>query len=157
MLTPGTVAPPFRLQNDRAEEVTEKQLHGSWTALYFYPKDDTPGCTTEACSFRDSYPQLLKAGVQVIGVSKDSVRRHQAFKQKYALTFMLLADTAHEMAEAYEVWVEKSMYGKSYWGMERSTYLISPAGVIVAAYPNVTPTGHAQLLIAELAVVQTAP
>lgn len=121
-----------------------------WTVLYFYPKDNTPGCTTEACGFRDNFAMLTQMGVTVVGVSPDSSKKHAGFVQKYELPFTLLADEAHELAEAYGVWVEKSMYGKKYMGIERSTFIIDPNGVIRKEWRKVSVTGHVSEVAAAL-------
>jgi peroxiredoxin Q/BCP len=112
--------------------------------LYFYPKDDTPGCTTQACDLRDNYEAIEAQGGVVLGVSPDSPASHVKFKQKYGLTFPLLSDEDHRVAEVYGVWKEKSMYGKKFWGIERSTFVIDEEGVVIEAWRKVKPKGHAQ-------------
>jgi peroxiredoxin Q/BCP len=125
-------------------------LRGSHVVLYFYPKDDTPGCTTEACSFRDAWAELQRRGVKVYGVSRDSVKSHQKFTEKYELPFTLLSDEGGAVAQKYGVWVEKSMYGKSYMTMARTTFYIQPDGVIGHVWQQVKPEGHAEEVLAYL-------
>ena len=146
-LEPGQPAPDFSLQADDGSTVSLSDLAGSTIALYFYPKDDTTGCTAQACEFRDMRADYDAAGVRVIGVSPDPLKSHVKFRDKYALPFTLLSDPDHETAEAYGVWVEKSMYGKTYMGVERSTFVIGPDGVIVQALYKVKPKGHAASLL----------
>ncbi len=123
---------------------------GKTVILYFYPKDDTPGCTTEACSFRDEHAAFKKKGAVVIGVSPDSPKKHVKFIEKFSLPFTLLADEDHKVAEAYGVWVEKSMYGKTYMGVERSTFVIGPDGKLKAVYRKVKPAEHTAEVLAAL-------
>lgn len=137
ILAAGSQAPDFTLLSDAGDEVTLSQLKGKNVVLYFYPKDDTPGCTTEACDFRDNLAQLTALGAVVLGVSPDSVKSHAKFKAKFELPFALLADEKTEVAEAYGVWREKSMYGKAYMGIVRSTFLIDSQGVVRNAWDNV--------------------
>jgi len=146
-LEPGQPAPDFSLQADDGSTVSLSDLAGSTIALYFYPKDDTTGCTAQACEFRDMRADYDAAGVRVIGVSPDPLKSHVKFRDKYALPFTLLSDPDHVTAEAYGVWVEKSMYGKTYMGVERSTFVIGPDGVIVQALYKVKPKGHAASLL----------
>ena len=146
-LEPGQPAPDFSLQADDGSTVSLSDLAGSTIALYFYPKDDTTGCTAQACEFRDMRADYDAAGVRVIGVSPDPLKSHVKFRDKYALPFTLLSDPDHETAEAYGVWVEKSMYGKTYMGVERSTFVIGPDGVLVQALYKVKPKGHAASLL----------
>ena len=146
-LEPGQPAPDFSLQADDGSTVSLSDLAGSTIALYFYPKDDTTGCTAEACEFRDMRADYDAAGVRVIGVSPDPLKSHVKFRDKYALPFTLLSDPDHETAEAYGVWVEKSMYGRTYMGVERSTFVIGPDGVLVQALYKVKPKGHAASLL----------
>lgn len=147
---PGQPFPAFSLQSDTDELVTQSQLLGTWTVLYAYPKDDTPGCTTQACSLRDSYDRLTAAGIQVLGLSPDSPAKHRAFREKFSLPFQLLSDPDHALAEQLEVWVEKSLYGNRYMGMERTTFVIDPKGVVQAVLPKVTPKGHIDTLLKQL-------
>ena len=139
----GKPAPPFTLETDSGARLSLKDLRGRTVILYFYPKDDTTGCTTEACEFRDLFPRFEKGKAVVLGISPDSVKRHQNFKKKYTLPFTLLADTDHAVAEQYGLWVEKTFYGRKYMGVERTTYIIGPDGKITTIFPKVSPTGHA--------------
>jgi peroxiredoxin Q/BCP len=150
VLVPGTKAPAFRLPSDSGREVALKDFKGRPVVLYFYPKDDTSGCTTEACGFRDSWRAVQAAGAAVLGVSPDGVASHQKFKRKYELPFSLLADEDHAVAEAYGAWGEKSMYGRKYFGVLRTTYLIDPRGKIVQVFEKVKPRGHAAEVLAAL-------
>jgi peroxiredoxin Q/BCP len=146
-LEPGQQAPDFSLQADDGSTVSLSDLGGGTVALYFYPKDDTTGCTTQACDFRDMKADYDAAGVRVIGVSPDPLTSHVRFRDKYGLPFTLLSDPDHEAAEAYGVWVEKSRYGRTYMGVERSTFVIGPDGVIAQALYKVKPQGHAASLL----------
>lgn len=143
MLTPGTKAPPFSLASDSGEPVTLTGLKGKKVVLYFYPKDDTSGCTVEACEFRDSWSAVKKSGAVVLGVSPDDVASHGKFKKKFNLPFSLLADPDHAVAERYGVWGEKSMYGRKYFGINRTTFVIDEAGRILKVFEKVKPKGHA--------------
>ena len=147
----GDEAPDFKLQTDDGSEITLGDFRGRPVVLYFYPKDDTSGCTVQACEFRDTLPRFDEAGSLVLGISPDPVQSHQKFKQKYDLNFPLLADEEHLVAEAYGVWKEKSMYGRKYWGVERSTFLIGEDGKIKRAWRKVRPKGHAEAVAGELA------
>ncbi len=142
-LEAGQAAPDFSLRADDGSTVDLASLRGTTVALYFYPKDDTTGCTAEACEFRDMKADYDAAGVRVIGVSPDPLKSHVKFRDKYDLPFTLLSDPDHEAAEAYGVWVEKSMYGRTYMGIERSTFVIGPDGTIRQALYKVKPKGHA--------------
>lgn len=146
----GDSAPLFTLEDDAGNEVSLKDFSGKTVVLYFYPKDDTPGCTVEACSFRDVYDEILALGAVVLGVSPDSAVRHNRFKDKYALPFRLLSDPAHTVLAAYGAWGEKKLYGKTYEGVLRSTYVIGPDGIIAGAFPKVAPKDHAAEIIALL-------
>ncbi len=150
MLEPGAQAPAFALPADDGSTVRLADLRGRTVVLYFYPKDDTSGCTTEACEFRDSWRAVQAAGAVVLGVSPDDVASHRKFKAKYALPFPLLADTDHAVAEAYGAWGEKSMYGKKYFGILRMTFIIDGAGRIRTIFPKVKPKGHAAEVLAAL-------
>jgi peroxiredoxin Q/BCP len=143
MLTPGQKAPSFSLASDSGETISLAGLKGKKVVLYFYPKDDTSGCTVEACEFRDSWPAVRKAGAVVLGVSPDDVGSHVKFKKKFALPFPLLADPDHAIAERYGVWGEKSMYGRKYLGIHRTTFIIDEEGRIVKVFERVKPKGHA--------------
>ena len=151
----GTPAPDFTLPANDGSTVRLADLRGKPVLLYFYPKDDTPGCTTEACSFRDNWQALQGHGIVVLGVSRDDVKSHRKFADKYGLPFPLLADEGGMVAQQYGVWVEKSMYGKSYMTMQRASFYIRPDGTIGLVWPKVTPEGHAAdaltVIIADLA------
>lgn len=142
MLNVGDKAPEFKLKNDAGEEIALKDFKGKNVVLYFYPKDDTPGCTKEACDFRDLQKKFDKKNAVIIGVSPDSVDSHVKFKKKYGLPFYLLSDPDKKMLESYGVWKEKSMYGRKYMGVERTTILIDAAGKIDKIFPKVSVTGH---------------
>jgi peroxiredoxin Q/BCP len=144
MLQEGTIAPDFTLAADGGGEVSLSDYRGKKVVLYFYPKDNTSGCTTEACGFRDDYSYLLAAGAAVLGVSPDSVKSHDGFKAKYSLPFALLSDPDHRVAEMYGAWGEKKMYGKTYEGILRSTFLIDEEGRILRVFPKVKPAEHSQ-------------
>ena len=150
MLTPNSPLPTFSVHDQDNQTVTQADLLGAWSVLYFYPRDETPGCTIQACSFRDANHELTAHGVKVFGISKDSAASHRKFRTNHQLPYTLLADTDHQMAEAFGVWVEKSMYGKKYMGMDRSTFIVRPDGTIAAAYPSVDPNGHASFILEEL-------
>jgi peroxiredoxin Q/BCP len=143
MLEKGDVAPDFALPADDGSVVRLGDLKGSKVILYFYPKDDTSGCTTQACELRDALPRIDEGGARVLGVSPDPVTSHVKFKNKYQLNFPLLSDEDHAVAEAYGVWKEKSMYGRTYWGIERSTFIIDEDGVILEVWRKVKAKGHA--------------
>ncbi len=145
----GKQAPAFSLPSDDGKTVSLKDLRGKRVVLYFYPKDDTPGCTTEACAFRDALPDFSGADAVVLGVSKDSVASHQKFKTKFKLNFPLLSDTAG-VCEAYGVWKLKNMYGRTYMGIERSTFIIDANGKVSAEWRKVSVSGHAAEVIKTL-------
>lgn len=147
---PGSAAPDIELLTDSGEPFRLASLRGSNVVLYFYPKADTPGCTKEACAFRDDSPKLEAANTVVVGVSPDKPAAQAKFKQKFGLPFTLLADTDHKAAEAYGVWVEKSMYGKKYMGVERATFIIGADGNIRKVFPKVKVEGHAAEVLAAL-------
>jgi thioredoxin-dependent peroxiredoxin len=146
----GKMAPDFKLKTDGGGEVSLKSLRGQKIVLYFYPKDDTSGCTREACDFRDAMARIEKAGATVIGVSPDNVERHDKFKAKYDLPFRLAADVDHKVALAYGVWVEKSMYGRKYMGIDRSTFLIDGEGRLARIWSKVKVPGHVEEVLAAL-------
>jgi peroxiredoxin Q/BCP len=150
MLQEGTLAPDFTLPTDGGGEVTLSDYRGKKVVLYFYPKDDTPGCTTEACNFRDDYSAIIAAGAAVLGVSPDTVKSHDKFKAKFSLPFALLSDPEHQVAEMYGAWGEKKMYGKSSMGIIRSTYIIDEEGKILKVFPRVSPKEHSQEVLAVL-------
>jgi peroxiredoxin Q/BCP len=139
----GQLAPDFTLPTDTGESLTLSSLRGQWVVLYGYPKDDTSGCTTQACEFRDAFPRFSTKKSVILGISPDPVKSHQKFKAKYELPFTLLADTEKVALQAYDIWKEKSMYGKKYMGVERTTFVIDPAGRIVKVFEKVKPAGHA--------------
>lgn len=143
VVTEGSKAPPFTLPTDSGDTVSLSDFLGARVVLYFYPKDDTPGCTTQACDFRDRSVSFKETGTVVLGVSPDSVASHAEFKEKFDLAFPLLVDEDHAICEEYGVWKEKSMYGRKYWGVERSTFLIDEMGVVVKVWRKVNPEGHA--------------
>lgn len=148
-LEPGSKAPAFTLTADDGHKVRLSDFAGKPVVLYFYPKDDTPGCTKEACAFRDAQADLKKAGAVVLGVSADDAASHRKFRDKYKLNFPLLADTDHKVAEKYGAWREKNMYGKISLGIQRSTYLIDPVGKVAHVWKRVKVDGHdAQVLAA---------
>jgi peroxiredoxin Q/BCP len=147
----GKKAPAFTLKNQDGETVKLSDLAGERIVLYFYPKADTPGCTTQACSIRDRAKDYKKAGVRVIGVSADEPEALAAFKKKYKLPFDLLGDPSKKMIEKYGQWVEKSMYGKKYMGIQRSTFIIGPTGKVEAYLPKVQPKKHDDLVFKALA------
>ena len=138
----GDKAPDFTLPTDGDGRITLSKLKGKKVIVYFYPRDDTPGCTKEACAFRDNFPQFGKSGAVVIGISKDSAAAHDKFKAKYKLPFTLGSDKELEAAKAFGVWVEKSLYGRKYMGMERATFLIDVKGVIRGIWHKVKVNGH---------------
>ena len=150
MLQQGMSAPDFVLDADDGSAISLSSFSGKTIVLYFYPKDDTPGCTKEACGFRDAWDQFLEKGAVVLGVSPDKTQSHAKFRTKYELPFKLLADPEARVLKAYGAWGEKSMYGKSYEGVLRSTFVIDKDGTIVKVFPNVKPEGHAQEILALL-------
>jgi peroxiredoxin Q/BCP len=136
-------AADFTLESDSNELVTLSMLKGQTVVLYFYPKDDTPGCTQEACEFRDLFPRFTRGKAVILGVSPDSPRKHANFRKKYNLPFTLLSDKDHKVAELYGLWVEKTFWGRKYMGVERTTYIIGPDGKIKNVFSKVSPGGHA--------------
>jgi peroxiredoxin Q/BCP len=140
----------IKLTDDSGSLVSLRDFLGSYVVLYFYPKDDTPGCTVEACSFRDTNQDLVAKGVKVIGVSKDSVKSHQKFKTKHSLPFPLWADEDHILAETFGIWQEKKFMGRAYMGMVRATFVIDPNGIIIKVWDTVNPVTHTQEVIAFL-------
>jgi peroxiredoxin Q/BCP len=147
MLKQGDKAPDFTATTDGGETTKLKDLRGKRVVLYFYPKDNTPGCTKEACDFRDSITKFRRKGVVVLGVSPDGVKSHQKFKAKFDLPFPLLADEDHAIAEAYGAWQEKSMYGRKYMGIVRSTFVIDEKGTIAEVHEKVKVKGHVDQLL----------
>jgi thioredoxin-dependent peroxiredoxin len=143
MIKEGTTAPAFKTTDADGETVSLKELKGQKVVLYFYPKDDTPGCTKEACSFRDAWAKFKKRGITVLGVSPDSEASHKKFETKYNLPFTLLADKDHAIADAYGVWGEKKFMGRTYMGVQRTTFLIDEKGKIKKVFEKVKPEDHA--------------
>jgi len=150
MVTEGQLAPTFTLPSDTGEDISLESFRGRPVVLYFYPKDDTPGCTTQACGIRDVWGELQRKGAVVLGVSPDSPKKHAKFKEKYRLPFTLLSDEEHVVAEQYGTWVEKSMYGKTYMGMERSTFVIDAEGNVAKVMRKVKAADHADDVLAAL-------
>ncbi len=150
MLNVGDLAPDIRLRTDSGEEFQLSQLRGRRVVLYFYPKADTPGCTTEACEFRDGIAGFAKKGAAVVGVSPDKPAAQAKFKTKYNLSFPLLADEEKSAAQAYGVWKEKNMYGRKTMGIERTTFVIDPHGKIEKIYSKVKAKGHAKQVLGEI-------
>lgn len=146
----GKKAPDFKLPDQNGKLHKLKDYIGKYVVLYFYPKDMTSGCTVEAQSFRDKLKEFQKLGAEVIGLSKDSVKRHKKFEEKEGLNFTLLADEACEVVQKYGVWVEKSMYGKKYMGIQRDSFLIGPDGKILKHYEKVKPQEHVQEVLADI-------
>lgn len=140
----GKKAPPFSASSSENKTIKLTDLKGKVVVLYFYPKDDTPGCTTEACGFRDAYARLARSGIVVLGVSPDSLESHRRFIEKFSLPFPLLADTDQAISKAYGVWQEKSMYGKKYMGVARTTFVIDRDGRLAHVFEKVKPAGHEQ-------------
>lgn len=153
MIKPPYDAPDFLLPDDTGAVHTLKDFAGKWLVLYFYPKDDTPGCTTEACSLRDARDDLAELGAEIVGISKDEPSSHEKFKAKHLLNFTLLSDSEGETIEAYGAWGAK-MFGK--FGIIRKTFIINPNGKVVKVYGRVTPLGHGEQVVAELQKLQSA-
>ena len=149
----GQKAPAFKLPDQTGAIHQLKDHLGKWVLVYFYPKDDTPGCTAEACSLRDNFPKFKKINTVVLGVSVDPVKKHEKFATKYNLPFTLLADEDKQMVEKYGVWAEKSMYGRKYMGTLRTSFLIDPTGKIAKIYEGVKPATHAEEVLADLKVI----
>lgn len=148
MLQAGQKAPDFNLLNEKGESVTWGDFENQKVILYFYPKDDTPGCTTQACSYRDHFDEFVKRGYKIIGVSKDDVKSHQRFLGKYELNFTLLSDPDTTVIQAYDCWKEKSLYGKKYMGTARTIFVIDEHGIIQKVFENVDPKGDVQQVLA---------
>ena len=151
LLHPGAKAPDFSTTDQSGKKITLKDHRGKKVVLYFYPKDDTPGCTKEACAFRDHFAEFKQLGVEVFGVSVDTEKSHKSFAEKFKLPFTLLADTDKKIVNAYGVWGEKSMYGRKYMGTNRVTYLINESGYIAAVFPKVKPQEHPEEILALIA------
>ncbi|CAL1124822.1 unnamed protein product [Cladocopium goreaui] len=147
----GKKAPDFTLTSDSGEKIKLSSLQGGPVVLYFYPKDDTPGCTKEACAFRDQKSAIKKSGATVLGVSPDDVESHVKFRDKYKLNFPLLADAGHKVADKYGAWREKNMYGKKSMGIQRSTFLIDPAGKVAKVWKRVKVDGHDEEVLTAIA------
>jgi peroxiredoxin Q/BCP len=152
MSTPevGDVAPSVALPDETGTIHSLSDQHGRWIVLYFYPEDDTPGCTTEACQFRDLNETYADTGAEVWGVSPDNASSHRRFREKFDLPFTLLSDEDHDVATRYGAWQEKNNYGRKYWGIVRSSYLIDPEGKVARAWPRVKADGHAAAVLAAL-------
>ena len=149
-LPSGVPAPNFKLPDENGEPHELKEYLGKTVVLYFYPKDDTPGCTKEACNFRDDYSAYQQAGVTILGISPDNSRSHSRFTNKYELPFKLLADEDHHICEVYGVWGLKKMMGRQYYGVQRTTFLISPDGMIARVFENVKPDQHSHEVLEAL-------
>lgn len=156
MLQLGDNAPDFELSDQNGDPVKLSDLKGQTIILYFYPRADTPGCTTQACGVRDRGPDYKAAGARVIGISPDTVDSVKKFADKFNLDFTLLADADHAVAEKYGTWVEKSMYGKKYMGVQRATFVIDPKGKIARAFPKVSPKTHDEIVLKALAELAAA-
>ena len=152
--TVGKPAPPFMLSTDSGDAVSLNDFKGKTVVLYFYPKDDTSSCTVEACEFRDTMPRFRKGKAVILGVSPDSVKSHVKFRQKYKLTFPLLADIDHAVADRYGVWQEKMLYGRKYMGVERTTFLIDGKGVLRKVFEKVKSAGHADEVAEAIAAMK---
>jgi len=152
----GELAPDVALPDEEGTVHRLADQRGRWTILYFYPEDDTPGCTKEACQFRDLDEEIRDTGGDVWGVSPDGASSHQGFREKFNLPFTLLSDPDHGLAEAYGAWQLKSLYGREYWGIQRSTFLIDPDGQIARAWPKVKADGHAAEVLTALAEARAA-
>ncbi|MCA9358838.1 thioredoxin-dependent thiol peroxidase [Candidatus Kaiserbacteria bacterium] len=150
MLVEKDIAPKFTLLDQGGQKQSLSAQKGKWVLIYFYPKDDTPGCTKEACTIAEVYNDFSKMGVTVFGVSKDSVASHKKFADKYSLPFSLLSDEEGKVIEAYGAWKEKSMFGKKYMGINRISYLINPKGKVEKVYPKVSPATHALDILKDL-------
>jgi peroxiredoxin Q/BCP len=149
-LKEGNPAPTFKVQDDEGNQFDLTQAKGSKVVLFFYPKDDTPGCTKESCEFRDLLPEFHKAGAKVYGISADDVESHKGFKSKYSLNFPLLADVGHKIASAYDVWGPQEWQGKTYEGIKRTTFVIDEDGKLEKIYANVNPVGHAETVLSDI-------
>jgi thioredoxin-dependent peroxiredoxin len=150
MLESGAKLPVVRLADDSGTTISTKDLLGKPLVLYFYPKDDTPGCTNEASQFRDMQKDFQKKGAQIVGVSRDSVASHQKFKEKYGIPFRLLSDVESKLCDAFGVIVEKNMYGKKSLGVQRSTFLFDASGKLIHVWPKVSVNGHAEDVLSKL-------
>lgn len=156
MVAQGDAAPDFTLPDQEGNDVTLSELRGRPVVLYFYPKADTPGCTTQACGIRDHRADYERSGARVVGVSPDTVAAQKKFAEKFNLDFTLLADENHEVAELYGVWGEKKMYGKSYMGVQRATFIIDPEGKVAHVIPKASPKTHDDVVLAALGDLASA-
>jgi peroxiredoxin Q/BCP len=154
MLAQGSAAPDFLLPDQTGKQHRLSDYRGQWVVLYFYPKDMTSGCTTEACNFRDEFPAFGKLNAVILGISKDKIKDHEKFVNKYQLPFVLLSDENSSVCETYGTWQEKSLYGKKYMGIVRSTFLIDPKGKITKVYPKVNVQEHARQLLTDLSQIK---
>jgi peroxiredoxin Q/BCP len=154
MITTGEKAPDFTLTADDGREISLRDYVGRKVILYFYPKDDTPGCTREAVEFKEVSDQFQKEGAVIVGVSKDNVESHRKFKEKYSLPFTLLSDPVAKVLQLYGVWKEKKLYARTFMGIERTTFLIDEKGVVVKVYQKVKPEGHAEVCLLDLKATQ---
>lgn len=154
--TVGTMAPAFTLEDQDGNPVSLEGQRGRWVVLYFYPEDDTPACTTQACDLRDSWSALQESGVAVLGVSPDDAASHRKFRDKYQLPFPLLVDEGHRVAERYGAWGEKQLYGRTYIGLIRTTVIIDPDGRVAQVFPRTRAAGHAARILAALERLQAA-
>ncbi|MFZ0341824.1 MAG: thioredoxin-dependent thiol peroxidase [Gaiellaceae bacterium] len=153
MVSEGEPAPDFTATTDTGERVSLSDFRGKPVVLYFYPRDDTPGCTAQACGIRDAYAEFERVGAVVLGVSPDGEKKHAKFKAKYELPFTLLADPEHEVAERYGTWGEKRYMGKTFWGVSRMTFLVGPDGTVAKVFPKVKPDAHADDVLAALSSI----
>ena len=156
MLSEGDAAPDFTLPDQDGKEVSLSGLRGETVVLYFYPRADTPGCTTQACGVRDHLPSYEETGAVVLGVSPDPVKAVKKFHDKQGLNFTLLADADHAVCDRYGVWAEKSRYGRTFWGAQRSTFVIDPEGTVASVIPKVSPKTHDEVVLAALAELTAA-
>lgn len=154
MLAEGRPAPDFTLPDQHGDAVSLASHRGKWVVVYFYPRADTPGCTTQACGIRDRSAEYEAAGAEVMGISPDPVSAVEKFARKHGFHFTLLADEAHSVAEEWGVWAEKSMYGKTYWGVQRSTFIVDPDGKIALIFPKVSPKTHDDQVLGALRELQ---
>jgi len=152
----GDRAPEFKLASTEGKKIALKDFKGQWVVLYFYPKDDTPGCTKEACGFRDSLSSIKSQDAVVLGVSTDGMPSHDKFRQKYELNFPLLSDETADVPKMYGAWKEKNMYGRRYWGVARITYIIGPDGRVAKVYKKVKAEEHAAEILADLKALKAA-
>jgi peroxiredoxin Q/BCP len=153
----GAPAPQFSLPDQTGVNQNLRDYRGKWVVVYFYPKDDTPGCTLEACSFRDNYNEYQKQGIVILGISQDSKSSHASFQHKYSVPFPLLSDEAHQVINAYGAWQPKKFMGKEFLGTKRMTFLINPAGNLVKIYKNVNPKNHAAEILTDIADLLRKP